>query len=130
MEDNADNPTDPIATKLNDHVTLDRLVRQAVTEAVGKARKLGFLDDNGNLIDSFRPKTTDRRNLITQEADKRNNKPCIRDLRISVQDVLEWMAAGREINDIVHDYPELTREDITACLAYAAECVRNAGSQK
>jgi uncharacterized protein (DUF433 family) len=64
---------------------------------------------------------TDYRALITLEPGKRSGKPCIRGLRITVQDVLGWLASGMGIEDIVHDYPELTKDDIMACLAYAAD---------
>lgn len=58
---------------------------------------------------------------ITIEPGKRGGKPCIRGLRITVYDVLGWLAAGMTEQEILTDYPELTSEDIRACLAYAAE---------
>ena len=64
---------------------------------------------------------TDCHNAITLEPGKRSGKPCIRGLRIAVQDVLGWLASDMEIKDIVHDYPGLTKEDVLACLAYAAD---------
>ena len=64
--------------------------------------------------------------LITFESGKRGGKPCVRGLRISVQDVLDWLAAGMSAHDIVTDYPELTPEDIRAVLAYAADRERHA----
>ncbi|HRK27224.1 MAG TPA: DUF433 domain-containing protein [Chitinophagales bacterium] len=63
--------------------------------------------------------------IIRIRADVRLGKPCIRDTRISVYDVLSWLACGMTINDITTDYPELTEEDIKACLAYAANRERN-----
>ncbi len=63
--------------------------------------------------------------IIRIRADVRFGKPCIRDTRISVYDVLSWLACGMTINDITTDYPELTEEDIKACLAYAANRERN-----
>lgn len=57
---------------------------------------------------------------ITLDPAKRGGKPCIRDLRITVQDVLSWLAAGMSIEDIVADYPELTPDDVRAALAWAA----------
>ncbi|MGV3652649.1 MAG: DUF433 domain-containing protein [Noviherbaspirillum sp.] len=63
----------------------------------------------------------DYHSIITLEPGKRGGKPCIRGLRITVQDVLEWMAAEMTIDAILADYPELTRDDILACLAYAAD---------
>ena len=52
---------------------------------------------------------------------RRNGRPCVRGLRISVGDVLGWLAAGMTHEQILSDYPELTEEDIRACLAYAAD---------
>ena len=59
-------------------------------------------------------------NRITIEPGKRDGKPCIRSMRITVYDVLDWMASGMSEADILEDYPELTQEDIRACLAFAA----------
>ena len=59
--------------------------------------------------------------LITIEADKRNGQPCIRGLRITVQDVLEYLASGMSIAEIVNDFPDLNADDIRACLSYAAD---------
>ena len=58
---------------------------------------------------------------ITVEPGKRSGKPCIRGLRITVSDVLEYLASGMTEADILADFPELTTEDIRACLALAAE---------
>jgi uncharacterized protein (DUF433 family) len=63
----------------------------------------------------------DYRLLITIEAGKRSGKPCIRGLRITVYDVLSWLAQGMSRNEIIEDFPELTYDDITACLLFAAE---------
>ena len=57
---------------------------------------------------------------ITSNPQRRNGRPCVRDLRISVGDVLGWLAEGQTTDQIVADYPELTPDDIRACLAYAA----------
>jgi uncharacterized protein (DUF433 family) len=59
--------------------------------------------------------------LITIEPDKRSGQPCIRGLRITVQDVLEYLASGMSVDEILTDFPDLTAEDIRACLAYAAD---------
>ena len=59
--------------------------------------------------------------LITIEPDKRSGKPCIRGLRITVTDVLEYLAAGMSPDEILTDFPDLTDEDIRACLAFAAD---------
>jgi len=59
--------------------------------------------------------------IIRINPNKRFGKPCIRDTRITVYDVLGWMASNMSIQDILTDFPELTNEDIKACLAYAAD---------
>lgn len=59
--------------------------------------------------------------IITIEPDKRSGKPCIRGLRITVYDVLEYLAAGMTPDEIVDDFPDLTIEDVRACLAFAAD---------
>jgi uncharacterized protein (DUF433 family) len=60
-------------------------------------------------------------NRITVDPGKRSGKPCIRGLRITVSDVLEYLASGMTEAQILADFPELTIEDIRACLAFAAE---------
>ena len=59
--------------------------------------------------------------LITIEPGKRSGQPCIRGMRITVQDVLEYLAGGMTEDQILEDFSELTREDIRACLAFAAD---------
>ena len=59
--------------------------------------------------------------IITIEPGKRGGKPCIRGLRITVYDVLEYLASGMSHADVLCDFPHLTEEDILACLAYAAD---------
>jgi uncharacterized protein (DUF433 family) len=59
--------------------------------------------------------------IITIEPGKRGGKPCVRRMRIAVGDVLGWLAAGMTHQEIIEDYPELTEDDIRACLAYAAD---------
>ena len=61
------------------------------------------------------------RQIITLEPGKRGGKPCIRGMRIAVTDVLGWLASGMSHLEIMADFPELTEEDIRACLAYAAD---------
>lgn len=63
----------------------------------------------------------DYKNIITIEPDKRNGKPCIRGMRITVSDLLEYLASGMTEQQIIEDFPELTSDDIHACLAFAAE---------
>ena len=58
---------------------------------------------------------------ITVEADKRSGQPCIRGLRMTVRDVLEYLAGGMSPEEIVDDFPDLTLLDIRACLAYVAD---------
>ena len=60
----------------------------------------------------------DYRGIITIEAGKRGGRPCIRNMRIAVADVLGWFAAGMSHQQIISDFPELTEDDIRACLAY------------
>jgi uncharacterized protein (DUF433 family) len=60
-------------------------------------------------------------NLITLEPGKRGGRPCIRDLRITVYDVLSMLSSGMSQQEIQDDFPELTSEDILAVLAYAAD---------
>lgn len=57
--------------------------------------------------------------MITIEPDKRSGKPCIRGMRITVYDILEYLAGGMTEDEILADFSELTREDIKACLAFA-----------
>jgi uncharacterized protein (DUF433 family) len=59
--------------------------------------------------------------IITVEPGKRGGKPCIRGMRITVYDVLSYLAAGMTTQEILDDFPYLTENDILACLAYAAE---------
>jgi len=58
---------------------------------------------------------------ITVEAGKRSGKPCVRGMRITVSDVLDYLASGMTETEILADFPDLTSEDIRACLAFAAE---------
>ncbi len=60
------------------------------------------------------------KNVITIESDKRSGKPCIRNMRITVEDILRWLASDMSFDDILEDFPELTREDITIALEFAA----------
>jgi uncharacterized protein (DUF433 family) len=64
--------------------------------------------------------------IITLEPGKRGGKPCIRDLRITVYDVLEYLASGMTHADVLQEFPYLTEEDIRACLAFAADRERKA----
>jgi uncharacterized protein (DUF433 family) len=63
----------------------------------------------------------DYRKIITIEPGKRSGNPCIRGLRVTVYDVLDYLASGMSKEEILADFPFLTGEDILACLAYAAD---------
>jgi uncharacterized protein (DUF433 family) len=63
----------------------------------------------------------DYKNIIEYNPNKRFGKPCIRNTRITVYDVLGWLASGMSFNEILNDFPELTEKDILASLAFAAE---------
>lgn len=63
----------------------------------------------------------DYKGIITIEPGKRGGKPCIRGMRITVYDILEYLASGMNHQEILTDFPYLTQEDIFACLKYAAE---------
>jgi uncharacterized protein (DUF433 family) len=60
-------------------------------------------------------------NIITIEPGKRGGKPCIRRMRITVYDVLGWLAAGMSQAEIIDDFPELTAADIRACLEFVSD---------
>jgi uncharacterized protein (DUF433 family) len=61
------------------------------------------------------------RDHITIEPGKRSGKPCVRGLRITVYDVLSYLASGMSIDELLDDFPSLTRDDVLACLAFAAD---------
>jgi uncharacterized protein (DUF433 family) len=63
----------------------------------------------------------DYRKIITIEPGKRSGKPCIRGMRMTVTDVLEYLAGGMTEDEILAEFPDLTAEDIRACLAFAAD---------
>jgi uncharacterized protein (DUF433 family) len=60
-------------------------------------------------------------NIININSEKRFGKPCIRETRITVYDVLGWLSAGMTYDEILTDFPELTQQDIFACLAFASQ---------
>lgn len=70
----------------------------------------------------------DYRKIITIEPDKMGGKPCIRGLRITVYDVLDYLASGMTEDEILRDSPDLTKEDLRACLAFAANRERKLAS--
>ena len=63
----------------------------------------------------------DYRDVITIEAGKRSGKPCVRGLRITVSDVLDYLASGMTEDEILQDFQDLRRDDIRACLAFSAD---------
>ena len=63
----------------------------------------------------------DYRSIITLDPEKRSGKPTIRGMRITVYDVLSYLAAGMSHEEILNDFPYLTEDDIRACLSYAAD---------
>ena len=63
----------------------------------------------------------DYHEIITIDPDKRSGKPCIRGTRMTVTDVLEYLAGGMTHEELLADFPDLTEEDIRACLAFAAD---------
>jgi len=67
----------------------------------------------------------DYKKIITIESGKRSGKPCIRNLRITVYDILKMLANGMKNKEIIDDFPELTEDDIYASLAFAADKERS-----
>ncbi len=61
----------------------------------------------------------DYANFITIEPGKRSGQPCIRGMRITVRDILEYLAGGMTVPELLADFPELTADDVRACLAFA-----------
>lgn len=76
------------------------------------------LDDNLGIKYDFCMNYAQR---ITIDPDKRGGKPCIKDTRITVYDVLDYLASDMTESEILQDFPELTHDDILACLAFAAD---------
>jgi uncharacterized protein (DUF433 family) len=70
----------------------------------------------------------DYRKIITIESEKMGGKPCIRGMRMTVYDVLDYLASDMTEEEILHDFPDLTREDLRACLAFAADRERRLAS--
>ncbi len=63
----------------------------------------------------------DYRKYLTIEPGKRSGKPCVRGLRITVYDVLGYLASGMSMEKLLADFPDLTRDDVLACLSFAAD---------
>jgi len=64
---------------------------------------------------------TNYHNIIRINSEKRFGKPCVRETRITVYDILGWLSAGMTYSEILTDFPELTMQDILACLAFASQ---------
>ena|SRR5690348_6424358 len=75
--------------------------------------------DRRRISDNFQK--MDYHNIITLESGKRSGKPCIRGTRMTVTDVLEYLASGMSHAELLAEFPDLTEEDIRACLAFAAD---------
>ena len=69
----------------------------------------------------FMSQKSDYRSIITIEPGKRGGKPCIRGMRITVYDILNWLASGMTVKQIIEDFPDLTEQDISAALQFAAD---------
>ncbi len=85
-----------------------------------------FIDNNHLENSVFKQQTNslaymDYKKIITIEPGKRGGKPCIRGMRITVYDVLGYLASGMTTEDILEDFPYLTKADVLACLSYAAD---------
>jgi uncharacterized protein (DUF433 family) len=87
------------------------------------------LDELRSGLIAYSLSMVDYRKIITIEPDKRGGKPCVRGLRITVYDVLDYLASGMSVEEVLADFPDLTREDIQACLAFAADRERRVMSR-
>jgi len=76
---------------------------------------LPILEEMGTLT------AMDYSTIITIESGKRSGKPCIRGMRITVSDILDYLASGMTEKEVLRDFPDLTADDIRACLAFAAD---------
>jgi len=72
----------------------------------------------------------DYRQTITIEPGKRSGQPCIRGIRMTVKDVIEYLASGMTVEEILSDFPDLTAEDIQACLTFEADKERKIADPK
>lgn len=115
---------------------LDFLIKQAASKGISiselisqileEVRIAKLQDDSKIQIQSG----NDGQENITIESGKRGGQPCIRGLRITVYDVLSWLAQGMDKTEILEDFPELTLEDILACQRFAADREHNIRSIK
>ena len=99
--------------------------RLRIIEFTPQRIKCDFLHPSAKLnlksVNLIMGHTVDYKKLITLEAGKRGGKPCIRNMRITVYDILNWFASGMTRENILNDFPELTNDDITAALMFAAD---------
>jgi uncharacterized protein (DUF433 family) len=87
-----------------------------------EARTAAIIQDFAKIENTIRRiSTMNYRSYITIEPNKRGGKPCVRGLRITVYEVLEYLASEMTEAEILDDFPDLTREDLKACIAYAAD---------
>ncbi len=93
--------------------------REGLRERRKKRKKHGCCDNERAVVD-LKPMKIERLKRITVEEGKCGGRPCIRGLRIRVSDVLELLAAGASVEEILSDYPFLEREDVLAAIEYAA----------
>ena len=101
-----------------------RVLSEGVFQALKSPRKNAHIDIGYGkipyLLCKARHMSVDYNQIITMEPGKRSGQPCIRGMRITVYDVLEYLAGGMSVEELLHDFPELTQEDIRACFAFAA----------
>ncbi len=98
-------------------------MREPLIRGLARVECVALLEPGGRLppAESESVMTDQWRDLITIEPGKRGGRPCVRGMRITVYDVLSYLAAGMSEREILDDFPYLTADDIHACLAYAAE---------
>ncbi len=97
------------------------LERQLQTPSVGGRGTAGSSECLAAVRKRPYTSSMDYRERITIEPEKRGGKPCLRGLRITVYDVLDYLAGGMSEDEILADFPDLEREDIRAALAFAAD---------
>ena len=81
------------------------------------------MEETTTVLDSISTNSMNYRDIITIEPGKRGGKPCVRRMRITVYDVLGWLASGMSYADILDDFPELTETDILAFVADRDRCL-------
>ena len=91
------------------------------SETLGKVLRMYRKQQNLTQTEVGRKFNMTQKTVSLIEAGKRGGKPCIRGMRITVYDVLDYLASGMNYQEILADFPYLTQEDILACLKYAAE---------